>query len=49
MTDSMGLDVLHKSKHLRRPFVKIAGSVSNLKRWLTAYHEGHIELPGVES
>lgn len=49
MIDSMGLDVHQKRKHLRRPFVQIAGSASNLKRWIGAYKEGNVELPKVGS
>jgi len=47
MSDHMGMDVLQKRKHLSKPFVSISGAVSNLKRWLSAYHEGNIELPKV--
>jgi len=47
MSDHMGMDVLQKRKHLSKPFVSISGAVSNLKRWLSAYREGNIELPKV--
>jgi hypothetical protein len=47
MTDFIGHDVDSASKHLDVPFVRLTGSVSSLKRWLTHWLNGEVALAGV--
>lgn len=47
MTDFIGHDVDSASKHLEVPFVRLTGSVSSLKRWLTHWLNGEVAIASV--
>jgi hypothetical protein len=44
MSDFTGHDVDAASKHLDVPFVRVTGSVSALKRWLSHWLNGEVAL-----